>query len=271
MKKLMIAAATAAMVGGAFASPCVDPDEPVAQCRAWDLKMTLKSLGPKKASCVTKAENPCEDDVKGMVYFMDNVTRKLTGYLWICDYTCGSDANIVLWDAKNKVAPIAFTEEAISLENLVAYGKKATKVAGMIEFAGDDSGAGVYAREQALEVVAAGVNGKMVRGVDDEDCYVKSLSGNACGLITFIPPAAKVYVNSTKGGLCVDPEEEIEICDEYGVKLLPFCEACCFEGWCDVDDWTEMVPAVGTWSMKYNKKVSKGDKTIRQLAPAYAL
>ncbi len=261
MKKLMIAAAVAAMTAGAFADACSDP-EVSSQCRAWDVKMSLKSLGPKKTTCKISAESPCEDDTKDTVYYMDNVTRKVKGYLWVCDYTCGADANVVLWDEKNKVALIAYAEEAVAMDSLYVYGKKATKVGGTLVFEGADA-LGV----DGIAVTASGVTGKMVRGTADDDCYVKSLSGYAAGEIAYIKPGAKTIVKS--GGLCGEPE--VEVCDEYTAKLLPFCDACCFEGWCDAEDAPDMVPAAGTWSMKYSKKVSKANKSIAQLVPAYAL
>ena len=263
MKKLMIAAAAAAMIGGAFADACSDVED-FAQCRAWDVKMSLKSLCPSKTTCTIAAESPCDDATKDTVYFLDNCTRKVKGYLWICEYECGKAANAVLWDPKNNKALMAYAEDAVEMEDLFVYGKKATKVAGTLVFEGTD-----MEGNEALEITASGLNGKMVRGTQDTDCYIKSLSGYAAGKIAYIKPGS-VVAGGTKGTLCAEPEEP-EVCDEYAAKILPFCDACCFEGWCEADDAEDMVPAAGTWSMKYNKKVSKGNKSMYQLAPAYAL
>ena len=263
MKKLMIAAAVAAMTAGAFASACEDP-EVSAKCYAWDVKMTLKSLGPKKTTCKESATSPCEDDTKSTVYYMDNVTRKLKGYLWQCEWSC-DEFNVTLWDTKNKVAVIAYSADAQTApaSDVYVYGKKATKVAGTIQFAGVDA-----LGEDGIDVTASGINGKMVRGSADDDCYIKSLSGQAAGKIAYIKPGATSYVEA--GGLCEDPVPVV--CEEYLAKLIPFCEACCFEGWCDVEDFDEMVPAVGSWSMKYNKKLSsvKNTKTMGDLVPSFA-
>lgn len=263
MKKLMIAAAVAAMTVGAFAGPCDDP-EVVSPCRAWDVKMSLKSLGPKKTTCKVEATDPCDDPTTEVVYYLDNVTRKVTGYLWICDYDCGAAANVVLWDSKNKVALIAYAEDAVEFDDVFAYGKKATKIAGTIEFAGADA-----AGNDALDVVASGINGKMVRGNGTDECYIKSLSGYASGRIAYIKPGSDV-IPGVAGKLCDEPVAPV-VCDEFDAKILPFCDACCFEGWCNADNADDMIPATGTWSMKYNKKVSKGNTPIAQLAPAYAL
>lgn len=269
MKKLMIGAAVAALATGAFADACSETAE---ACRAWDVKMSLKSLGPKKTKCTIKASSACEDDTKQQVYYMDNVTRKLKGYLWICEYKCEDDLtfNVVLWDTKNKLAVIACPPagstdyQQVSASELFVYGKKATKVAGNIAFEGNDA-----ASEEAIAVNAAGVTGKMKRGKADDDCYISSLSGYAAGSIAYVKPGNKVV--ATAATLCGEPE--VEVCEEYVAKLLPFCAACCFDGWCDedVEDAPDMVPAAGTWSMKYNKKVSKGNKAMWSLVPSYAL
>ena len=265
MKKLMIGAAVAAIAVGAFASAC---EEPSTECRAWDVKMSLKSLGPKKIKCTVAAASACDEPTKDTVYYMDNVTRKLKGYLWICDYVCDDELtfNVVLWDEKNKKAVIAaplsgLDYQQVAATDIWAYGKKATKVAGNIAFEGTDANG-----EDGIAVNAAGLNGKIAKD-GSTDCYIKSLSGYAAGTIAYVKPGASVV--ATSGGLCGEPV--IEVCDEYLAKLIPFCAACCFEGWCDADDAPDMVPAAGTWSMKYNKKVSKGGKSIQSLVPSYAL
>ena len=267
MKKLMIGAAVAAITVGAFAGAC--DETVVSNCRAWDLKMNLKSLGPKKIKCKIAAESVCDDPTTDTVYYMDNVTRKLNGYLWICEYVCEDDLefNVVLWDSKNKKAIIAAPaggtdDQTVAATEVYAYGKKANKVAGNLEIAGTDASG-----EDAIAVNATGVTGKITKGTQDDDCYIKSLSGYAAGLIAYLKPNSVVV--ATAATLCGEPTEEV--CDEFLAKLIPFCEACCFESWCEAEDAPDMVPAAGTWSMKYNKKVSKGGKSIQALVPSYAL
>ena len=274
MKKLMIGAAVAAMTIGAFAGAC--DDTVVTTCRAWDLKMSLKSLGPKKIKCKVAAESACDDPTSDTVYYMDNVTRKLTGYLWICEYVCEDDLefNVVLWDSKNKksviYAPQSGTDyQTVSASEIYAYGKKANKVAGNLAIVGDawDSAAGEAV--PGIEVNATGITGKITKGSQEDDCYIKSLSGYAAGTIAYVK-VGETVAGGSKATLCGEPEE-VEVCDENLAKLIPFCAACCFETWCDQDDAPDMVPAAGTWSMKYNKKVSKGGKSIQALVPSYAL
>ena len=259
----MIGAAVAAMTVGAFAGACSDPEE-VSVCRAWDVSMSLKSFGPKKTTCKIAAESACDDPTVESVYYLDNANRKIKGYLWICEYECGKAFNVVLWDSKNDKVIIPVSYEAVDFEDVFVYGKKATKVAGTLQFVGTD-----LEGNDTIEVTASGLNGKMVRGKEDTDCYVKSLSGYVAGKLAFIPPTVKTKGGS-KGGLCEDPVEP-EPCEEGNVKILPLCDACCFEGWCDAEDAESMLPTVGTWKMKYNKKVSKGNKAISSLVPQYAL
>ena len=269
MKKLMIGAAVAAMAMGASAGVC-DEGSTTSPCKAWDLKMTLKSLGPKKITC----KGTCSD---GEVYYMDNATRKLKGYLWVCDYECGADYNVVLWDTKYKLSVIWAPEKGSNSayqsipagDEMYVYGKKMNKVAGNIEFTGDMYNPVTRELAAGINVQAAGVNGKFVQGNSDTDCYIKSLSGNVAGSIAWVD---KNEAPKTTRGLCEDVVEDPP-CEELEVKLIPICEACAYcDTWCDSDsNAPELVPATGTWSMKYNKKVSKGGTPIQDLVPSYAL
>lgn len=245
------------------AGVCND-SEVVLGCKAWDVKMNLKTLAPKKTTCRVVADSLCDDATTDVVYYLDSAARKIKGYLWVCEYECGRDYNVVLWDEKNKVALIPLAYEAVNFDEVYVYGKKATAVAGTIQFAG----VGLDGAD-AIDIVASGLNGKLVRGGTEEDCYIKSLSGYAAGKIAYCKPSSR-KVGGSKGGLCDEPEEPVT-CDEYCAKILSLCDACCFDGWCDADDAEDMVPAVGTWSMKYNKKVSKGKTPMSKLVPAYAL
>ena len=266
MKKIMIAAALAAMTVGAFADACSDAPD-LTQCRAWDLTLKLKTVCPKKAKC---GKDACGENV-GDVYFLEKCTRSLKGYLWVCDYTCAEPFNIVLWDKKNKRGVIVYdpsgaqTIEANSENPFIVYGKKAKYVAGALDISGND-----ITGEEAINVVAAGVGGKLSRNDDSEGCYIKSLSGYAAGKLAFIKKAD--FGSTTVSTLCGEEVIESE-CDELVVKGLDLCGACCWTTWCsdDSEEADVMQPACGTWKMKYNKKVSKGTKSMASLVPAYAL
>lgn len=258
-------AAAAMLSFGGFSASCYDLETSV--CRAWDVKLTLKTLAPSKIKCVEAANSVCEDSTTTTAYYMDDAKRTLKGYLWICDYACDDEPvfNCVLWDEKNKCSVIAYSAEpqTVSASEVYAYGKKADKIAGTIEFTGLDAFG-----EDAINVTASGIKGKFSRGRTSEDGYIKSLTGYACGTLKYVKPDS-VVVYST-GSLCEEPAV-LEACDCENAKLIPFCEACCFTSWCDAEEAPDMVPAVGTWSMKYNKKVSTGKKSMRELVPGYAL
>ena len=261
MKKLMIAAAIAATCNVGFSGVCSEPeDTPI--CRAWDVSMTLKTLAPNKTKC--DGCGPCGD--KTTVYYLDNKTRKLKGYIWICDYSCDDEPqfNCVVWDPDAKVAVIAYGPDVqtVSASEVFVHGKKATKVSGTINFVGADATGDI-----GIDVIASGVNGKLDRPKNGDDCYIKTLGGSVCGTIKYVKPG---YVTTSRGGgLCAEPE--VVEAFEDNAKLIPFCAACCFDGWCDADDAPDMVPCVGTWKIKYNKKVSNGGKPIVSLIPNYAL
>lgn len=268
MKKLMVAAVTAAMIGSAFAA-CSD----VADCVAWDLSMKLKSLCPKKTSC----KDVCGD--KSTIYYLDACTRTLKGYLWACEFDCedASELNIVLWDSKNKVpvipCPLAgdynFTTVDAAFADMMVYGKKANKVCATFEVVND-----------AIEVTATGIGGSV--GSNGTTCYVKSLSGYAAGNIALVVrnSSNKVIADNPVYQLCGDEVEEIceDEDEDIAVVYTTLCNVCCeWNGWCDGDSALEevgdgdLVPAAGTWSMKFNKKIVKKDQHLASVVPSYAL
>lgn len=263
MKKLMIVAITAAMCNVGYSSACSEPED-VQVCRAWDVSMTLKTLAPNKTKC--DSGSLCNDT--STVYYLDGKTRKVKGYIWICDYSCDDEPqfNCVLWDPDAKCALIAYPGsgdvQTVSASEVYAYGKKATKVCGTIGFTGVDA-----TDDTGIDVVASGVNGKLQRPKNDSDCFIKTLSGTCSGTIKYVKPGTK---SSTRGGTLCEEPEVIEAYEDVA-KLIPFCSACCFDGWCEADDAPDMVPCTGTWKIKYNEKVSQGKKSIVQLIPSYAL
>jgi hypothetical protein len=260
MKKIMIGAAVAAMAISGFAA-CTD------KCVLWDLSLNLKTLDVKKASC----KDACGD--KSNIYYLDSATRKLTGFLWACAYDCtDADAmNVVLWDSKKKVPVIMcppvgvyeFATADLTFADLMVYGKKANKIAAAFDLSSD-----------YINVSLAGLNGSIKTGCND--CYIKSLSGNAAGELALIKKAG---VSATVvGGLCGDKVETTCEDDDLTAVYTTLCEICCgFDGWCSsgTEDLNtgDFVPAYGTWKMKYNAKKSK-DKNMSGIwgyVPSYAL
>jgi hypothetical protein len=256
MKKLMIMMALVASCYGTFGA-CSEatPD----RCYLWDVTFTLKTLAPKAAKC-----GSCSTcgEVADPSYYLNGTTRKIKGYLWSCEYSCDT-WNIVLWDEKNKVALIPLdssgtNQTTVSADDALVYGKKANKACASFLISGDE-----------IEIMACGMNGKLTRknGVDS---YVQSLSGKACGNIAYVKP--NTYKNSKSGGSLCDDTEPILLGSEYVAKCLTWCDAGCFDNWCeDGDESPDMVPCEGTWSIKFNKKLAEGKKgSIYNLVPAYA-
>lgn len=257
MKKLMVAAAAAAMTAGAFADVCADVDYSVtgAKCMVYDVSLKLKTLGPKKAKCVEKdacGDKTCADDV----YYLDNTTRTIVGYMWLCDDLCwdvDDDVRIVLWDkkAKSAIIPLPYAVEGtkvvqypntFNFDFLGRYGKKANKVAAAWAVDAD-----------LVSLSCAGLNGSTIKDKEMGTVSLKSISGNAVGMTTLstIEVAKK----------CQDPQE-------FTAKIAGLCD--CWETWCSDGDDADEVPVSGTWSIKYNKKISNAGKSMLLIVPAYA-
>ena len=254
MKKLMIAAAVAAMTAGAYAGACDDVDiiETMDDCLVYDVTFKLKTLAPKKLVC--KSCDKCSDD--DVVYYLGDASRTLNGYLWFCYDDCWDVDDvpyIALWEKKTKTAiiPLYYAIEdgkrvAYPAETefsfLGRYNKKADKVAAMW-LVGSDYG----------EFFAAGVKGKVMKDKEEGTVTLKSISGNVVGTLAMqtIEVAQK----------CKDPEE-------FTAKIAGLCD--CWEDWCTDGDEADIVPFSGTWSLKYNKKLSKGSKSMLLVVPSWA-
>lgn len=261
MKKLMMAIMMAFMTVGAIASTCTACGETASVCRAWNITLNLKTLGAKPTVCKTdESLCGCGETTKETTYYLAKSKRKIKGYLWICDYECGKPFNIVLWDATNKLPIIPVTMEAVDMEQYAMIcGKNATEVAVTLPLT-----------NEKIEIALTGTKGKMKRAPGEGGCYISKISGKCLGNIAYVKPGTKEKKTITKGTLCSEPAEEITPATEFNAKALSLCDACCFSSWCGAEDAKDMVPADGTWKMKYNKKVSNGTKSIYQLIPSYA-
>ena len=285
MKKLMIAAAFAAMVGGASADVCDNTSG--SDCWVYDVKVTMKTLGPKRIKgkdCYGAA------DKDSNVEYLVNTTRKFSGIAWACEGACEMPTedglDFVMWEPARKVnvtEPLKWVEikkgdvlvpehdeivddgngnvttnhvpvkiatdadvkkgweaDTLSFDIADRYDKKANKVEAYWSFEnlkntfttpdGDFDGDG--------KIFAAGF-GKF----DVKNSRIASISGNAVGTIS---PTMK----------CNAPV----VCD--------LCTE--FEDWfTDGQAATEVVMS-GSWSMKFNKSLATGKKTLGQVVPKYA-
>lgn len=263
MNKLMIAAAAAAMIGGVYATDvCTDEGEAVAGgCLVYDLKISVKTLAPKHGTCKDKGSG-CSDGSCSEIYYLDNTSRTLKGYLWFCEddcWTADDQPHIVLWDTKSKqyIVPIGYAKvekngstitkyyyetDGLAFSFLGRYGKKVKKAAAAWEIDTD-----------YLVGAAAGVNGSLIQNKDEGTAMLKSISGNFAGM---------AMPSLTVSKKCEDPEVELGV-------YATLCD--CIDSWCDASEEADSVPASGTWSLKYNKKLSNSSTPMFKLVPKYAL
>jgi len=238
------------------------------------------------ADYVNSGRTTCEDGTglaiadaaQRWVYWMDNATRKFEGVAWQCrsacfegvlqdcDLTNNGRLNYVIWEKKTGLAvsyPVfqvksgqddgtKFTGETHTLYfSLDAqrdmfigrYGNKAQKVA-------------AYWTPRLLHaqtIAAAGFG-----TYDVKNLRTKSVSGNAVGMIMPVSEGAadpcgnKDRIFCALGFMCVE--------------WLDWCCDGCYAG-------VELVPASGTWSLKYNasatKKANADKATLADFVPAY--
>ena len=114
MKKLMIAAAAAAMIGGAYADLCTDTTDPTG-CAVYDVKFTLKSLGPKLLK-IKGSSNTCGDTAAECCTYFDSATYTFNGIIWDCEASCDTlskdsdSVKYVMWSTKAKMPVTAQLE-----------------------------------------------------------------------------------------------------------------------------------------------------------------
>lgn len=222
MKKLMIAAATAAMVGGVFAA-CEDPiaptPDPVDCAIAYSFKATLNTTAAKYGKVTYKDDLGCGDYEKVTEYtcYREKGKKTLTGYYYACECACDlADSDVfglVLWDSKTKCLD---ESAAIEFEILQTFGKKLDKVEALLWLETDNG-----------EFCAAGMG-----SVDTKKGIVKSISGDIVG--------------------AMDAPECDDECKDYDddLRFGAICEDA------DILDEASTV-AYGTWSLKYNSSISK--------------
>lgn len=222
MKKLMIAAAVAAMIGGVQAA-CEDPEEtkPEVDCAvAYEFKASLTTTAAKFGKVSWKDD--CGDKYTEVTCYREKGKKTIKGYYYACDCVCDlADTDmfdLVLWDDKVKGCAEVVDFDFVLLQT---FGKKLDKVEAFFELATSENG----------EYFAAG-QGK----VDTKNGLVKSISGDIVGLLD-APD-------------CQD--DECEDGDDFPEDLR-FGAIC--EDAAALDEAS--TAAFGSWSLKYNKSLSK--------------
>ena len=237
MKKLMIAAAAAATVGGAFAAPQV-----------YDMTITVKATECKSANKAYK--NVCADDV---LLYRAQTTQKFYGKFWGCDcdvIACpdvnnyGKDVadqdGYIFWGANG-----AFHNADMTWSILQLVGKQGTNIEGAFDLNLYTCENGEVAANPSFELSGAGYGTALVKGCADENNYIKSMSGNVVGIYNV--SALSVLSGCKYCG---------ETADCYA---WDFCD-------CTAAD-SDVSAAFGTFTLKYNasqaKAVANG-KSIQQ-------
>ena len=231
MKKLMIAAAAAAMVGGAYAAPCTPVDPTPGDCASvYSFKLNVKTTKgvTLKGGTVGSGSQCTPGEVSSCTVIREKDSTVIQG--WIYECTCGCDVaatgSVIAWDSKRK-APVdspAFTKTLLNV-----IGKKQN----VAEWAWTFAGTAKYdaQREQAYELTGAGY------GTFSKGLY-RSFSGNFAGT------AKASYDLKTKMG---DNSPTSCACDPSEV-------------WACADLTTlvdEDTVAFGTWTAKYDASASK--------------
>ena len=233
MKKLMIAAASAAMIGGAFA-------DGVAQ--VYDFTATVKTTACSGKS----AKDVCGDTV----YYRQQITQKLYGKFWGCgceviacpdNYAIdkAEENGFVFWTTTKLGG--AFEDADMQWSLLQRLGKKGENVEGFFGLTLIDDG-------DAVALLSGAGYGTAKIYCDDEDKnYIKSMSGNVVGYwdASADPIATGCYY-------CGDVDE---------CTVFAFCSC--------VSEDNDLAAVFGTFTLKYNssqtKSVSAG-KSISEVA-----
>ncbi len=236
MKKLMIAAVTTAMVGGAFAAPTCAPEETQPEVEdvalVYSFKATVKTtkgLAQKGYSITGNGTQCAPGDTTNVdcTVLRTKDSTKFEGWVYLCDNACALDTfSAVVWDSKRKVQlnDAAFTKTLLNV-----MGKKQTEA----EYAWTFAGTADYGddRAQAYALTGAGL-GKF----DVKNVRYSSFSGNFAGT------AAASYDLKTKVAeavLCACEPSKVWACDDLATLTD-----------------SETV-AYGSWTLKYNSSASK--------------
>lgn len=222
----MIAAAVAAVAGGAFAADCAPEQAPVVEnTLVYSLKMTVKTTKGIAGETVTNDGTICApaDDVVTETVIRAKDSTKFEGWIYECTAACDTVATgtVVAWDSKRKAQlnGAAFTTTFINV-----MGKKQADA----EWAWTFAGTAAYdtVRTQAYALTGAGI-GKF----STKNGYYTSFSGNFAGT------AAASYDLGKKNDIC-DPSQIWKCADLTALAA-------------------EDTVAYGTWTVKYNASASK--------------
>lgn len=222
MKRIMIAAAIAAIGAGAYADNCA----PTPKTLVYDVSMTVKTTKGVKASA--GGGSVCTPDAGGAAggctVLRAKDTTKFAGWIYDCVEACNTveTGTTVVWDSKRKVQ---LNDAAFTTTFLNVMGTKKKDAEWAWTFAGTASYADRGFGEQAYALTGAGYgkfNGR----------YYTSFSGNFAGT------TGASFDLSKSNTTCCDPSQ-VWKCDALTALV-------------DSD-----TVAFGSWSIKYNASASK--------------
>ena len=241
MKKIMIAAAAAAMVGGVFAD-CDIPETPTSNCaEVYDVVLNLKTTECKCKVLTTKTTgSECGITTHGKteecVAWRQVVTKKVQGVIFSCFCDCTDDVNGAVLDG-NVFAPVIWN--GLTGDNMEGNQYFWIEKDKIVLSATDLLTIKWLARigKSKNQVEAAGTFGEGIYvagygAYDTKNGRVKNISGNAAGV----------------WGAPIDCSDEAE------EELCPAYDLC--DPTVPVADYTKTF-AAGTWSVKYNSSKSK--------------
>lgn len=253
MKKLMIAAAAAAMIGGAFAD---------AQVYEYKLNLTTTKCASGKATRNTYWTTQAGYDAGDAVTYRVKTSLVVQGVTWGCycpeslagtwGTVCGngnSSFGIVFWSkTADSFLVDQYDDTKFEWAFLNRIGKKGNEVEFALNLLPNDEAeisSEVVGDEFALTLAGMG-----------------KLNGSACG----------EYIKSAKGsvaGYIVPDVTVCTYCTTTPCEVYEFCVDCCaHQTPFDMDDG--MSVAFGTFTMKYNASASKKLKTQALITKAYS-
>ena len=232
MKKLMIAAAAAAMVSGVYAGNCT-PDEPVAPTGAatvYSVKMTVKTTkGTAVAGKDVDKGSQCTpgSTTATCVVYREKDSTVFQGYIYDCNTACDviKTGSQVFWDSKRKVQ---LDDGKITTTLLNVMGKKQT----VAEWAWTFAGAAQYDETRKQEYTLTGAGYGVYNTKNDR---YTSFSGNFAGTAT---PSYDLKTNVSKVSCACDPSIVWD-CNDLDATV------------------SNDTVAFGTWTAKYDASASK--------------
>ena len=250
MKKLMIAAAVAAMVGSGFAG-----DAP----QVYDMTITVKTT-----QCSGKqAKNVCgvldeNDNPVFNLYYRSQVTKKIYGKFWGCG-CCTIAAPAVYGDPEQDngfmfwVDKDAFHDAEMVWTKLQRVGKTGENVEGIFSLTLSDckidKDTGDIVVSESAWLDGAGYGTAKI-DCDGEDSYIKSMSGNVVGTWD---AASESFTSGCK--YCGT---------EANCTAYTFCESCC-----DTSDDADKAVVFGSFTLKYNSSKTKALDKGKYIDEAY--